>query len=888
MSRFDPSTPSGDEIERDKIIAGDEVHGDSVETKYQADTIIINPHPSDELQDEAPAAGDSPYQGLHYFDVGDADRFFGRETLTTELVNTLADQRFLAVIGASGSGKSSLVRAGMTPLLAKGEAISGSDRWLLRIVTPTARPLQALAARLTADAESVRAQITLEDDLRREPRSLDRYISRLVTEASAERLLLVVDQFEELFTLCRDQNERIVFVNNLLAAAQPDGMTTLILTLRADFYHHCADFDRLRGALEQHQRYIGAMTPDDLRSAIERPAEAGKWEFEPGLVDLMLEDGADEPGALPLLSYALLETWQRRRGRTLTFEGYHAAGGVKGAIARRADAEFNKLNADQQLAARNIFIRLTELGEGSEDTRRRVPRSELAGAGKDSETVEQVLTTLGYARLITADRDEVEVAHEALIREWPTLRNWLDENRDGLTIHRRLTEAAGEWQQMDGDSSVLYRGTRLAQALDWRTENAEQLNDLERDFLDQSHQAEAAEARERAEREAQSRFRLRAALAAVALALAVSLTAAILILNRNQTLNDRNDELTAAKATAEANAELAAQQVEQLEGERLLSEAYRVMEDDLDADAAIALWRDATAVQPELLQRVGVSTFPTDTRRYVATQWIYQGEALLREARTQASDAVTRTAWISATALFQRALALEPPADTPLYVPIPAGTFIRGSDDGANDERPVREIYLAGYWILRTEVTNRLYARCVDAGVCEPPGNIFWTHPQNAEDPVTHVDWHQAAAYAGWVGGRLPTEAEWERACRAGDTGQSYAWGATDPSPDLLNFDINVGGVTSVGSYPAGANGLFDMAGNVWEWTADWYNDEYYAVAPEENPQGPDEGDFRALRGGAWNFSVDGVRCADRCRDDPLGRYCYVGFRVVDSSSPGS
>jgi hypothetical protein len=325
----------------------------------------------------------------------------------------------------------------------------------------------------------------------------------MLANSPAAHMLLFIDQFEEIFTLCKDPAERRTFVDNLLTAAQPDSATTAIITLRADFYHRCAEFDDLRMALANGQTYsdgsswVKAMTQDELRAAIEKPAELGGWDFEPGLVDVMLKDVGHEPGALPLLSHALLETWNNRRCRTMTFTGYYEAGGVKGAIATRADAEFNDLTPDEQAVARNIFIRLTELGEGSEDTRRRVERDELLGADKNAETVTNVLTKLGYARLITVDQDEVEVAHEALIREWPTLRNWLEDDREGLHIHRRLTEAAEEWDESDRRLGDLFRGTRLDQTVEWVETNNDALNDLEREFLAASREQVEEEKREK-------------------------------------------------------------------------------------------------------------------------------------------------------------------------------------------------------------------------------------------------------------------------------------------------------------------------------------------------------------------------------------------------------
>ena len=309
---------------------------------------------------------------------------------------------------------------------------------------------------------------TLMDDLAKEPRSLHFYVRRLLSKTgTGDRLLLVVDQFEELFTLCKDKAQRKAFVNNLLTAACPeadgcspeDTSTLVVLTLRADFYAQCAEFDNLRAALERYQRYIGAMSQEELRRAIEEPAKQGGWELEPGLVAMLLQDVGDEPGALPLLSHALLETWKRRRGRTLTLAGYAASGRVQGAIARTADEVYNKrLTPEQQEIARRIFLDLTELGEGAQDTRRRVTLQDLIPQNETASSVEKVLKVLADARLVTTFQDEAEVSHEALIREWPALREWLDAGREGLHIQRRLDEAAREWQRDGEDSEALYRG----------------------------------------------------------------------------------------------------------------------------------------------------------------------------------------------------------------------------------------------------------------------------------------------------------------------------------------------------------------------------------------------------------------------------------------------
>src|SRR5258706_73756 len=463
---------------------------------------------------EAPTAGEAPFKGLQYFDEIDAELFFGREVLTAKLIKRLQESQFLSVIiGASGSGKSSLVRAGLIPSLKKGQMLidgtkppEGSSEWRVYIITPTAHPLEALAIELTHDSESITATSTLMDDLMQDPRSLALFLTRKYPKGHA---LLVLDQFEELFTLCRDEFEREAFIDNLLTTLnQSERHVTLVLTLRADFYAHLAQYPELRDAVAKQQEYIGPMTIEELRRAIEEPAQRGHWAFEPGLVDLILRDVGDEPGALPLLSHALLETWKRRAGHTLTLKGYADAGGVHGAIAHTAERMYQNLSPADQAITHNIFLRLTELGEGTEDTRRRTSLAELVSHTDDADEVRAVLNRLAEARLITLGEDTVEVAHEALIREWPTLREWLTQDREGLLLLRQITEAAHEWELLERDASSVYRGARLAQAREWASLHPNSLNAGEHAFIEASNEHEQ---REQTEREAQRHRELEAA-----------------------------------------------------------------------------------------------------------------------------------------------------------------------------------------------------------------------------------------------------------------------------------------------------------------------------------------------------------------------------------------
>ena len=312
-------------------------------------------------------------------------------------------------------------------------------------------------------------------------------------------------------------------IENLLHVVNPADSQpiTILLTLRADFYAQLVLQDQLRELVSQNQEFIGAMSRDELTLAILQPAALGNWKVQEGLVDVILGDLGGEPGALPLLSHALLETWKRRRGRVLTVSGYTASGGVQGAIAQTAETVFRqRLTPEQQPIARMIFMKLAEIGEGALDTRRRATFSELITKASDPVIIDAVLGILTDARLITTDTLEpgdtrvVEVAHEALIREWPTLRDWLNQNREGLILHRQLTEDTNDWIKLGRDPGALYRGVRLQQMLEWARTNADLISLSEQEFLDASRKI-AEEENAQSQRLARAR-KLQITLAATA------------------------------------------------------------------------------------------------------------------------------------------------------------------------------------------------------------------------------------------------------------------------------------------------------------------------------------------------------------------------------------
>jgi WD40 repeat protein len=531
--------------------------------------------PADNAPDDAPAPGDPPYQGMAYYDVADADRFFGREALTAELVAYVKEHSFIALIGASGSGKSSLARAGLIPALLRERLLLASE-WDYYIVTPTARPFQTLAEALTLD-EAASVTLQLQDEMLADPRILGVHLAKRLRKAQKQHLLLLVDQFEELFANYRENDKalertrRRTYILNLLHAAEIATATDataqeprlhIVLTLRADFYAHCAEVAELWSALERYQKNIGAMNQMELRQAIEKPAHAANWSFQPGLVEQLLHDVGQEPGALPLLSHALLETWHRRRGRTLTLAGYRTAGGVQGAIAKTADEVFNRFTDEQKTIARIIFLRLTELGEGVQDTRRRVRPDELKLTQASVDAVQQVLKTLADARLVTTDDDEVQVAHEALIRNWETLNEWLDDDREGNRIQRRLTEAANQWIEFGKEPSLLYRSVLLQQAQQWLQTANNPPNQRELEFL----HASLVETQAQIQREAQIQIR-GIWLRRVSFALVIAILATIVAFWQFRIANDERGQAQGAatgeaqaRATSDENANLANKQ----------------------------------------------------------------------------------------------------------------------------------------------------------------------------------------------------------------------------------------------------------------------------------------------------------------------------------------
>ena len=391
-----------------------------------------------------------PFKGLASFGIGDARFFCGREQLVDDLVARLAERTLVGIIGPSGIGKSSLLRAGLLRALASG-ALPGSEQWPIVVVRPGAHPAVELEA----------ARSDLRDSLD------DRYV-------------VAVDQFEELFTVCADEDERVAFVDALTAIADdPRRHGVVAVALRADFYGRCATYPALARLLSGSHVLVGPMQAEELERAVVVPAERADLEVEPALVSALVGDVAGEPGGLPLLSTTLLDLWRRRDGPTLRLADYRAAGGVRGAVGRLAEATYTGLSDDGRLIARALMLRLAA-GDADNAVRRRLPAAELTQGRAE---VQEVLDALVEARLLTADDGSVEVAHEALLREWPRMRNWLEEERESRRLEAHLRVSAQEWAAGGRDPGDLYRGARLSALLDWQTGHPGELGPGEDEFV---------------------------------------------------------------------------------------------------------------------------------------------------------------------------------------------------------------------------------------------------------------------------------------------------------------------------------------------------------------------------------------------------------------------
>lgn len=577
---------------------------------------------SPDRADDAPAP--APYRGLLPFEPEDAAWFHGRDDLVRRLVDRVGRQPVVAVFGASGSGKSSLLRAGLIG------ATAGSEAWRVMLLTPGDRPLDALAD-VVAKLSDRDVRLTREE-LRDDPAAADVTIRAALPPGA--RALLVVDQLEEIFTLCDDVEERERFVRTLVdVAVGPDRRTTVVLGVRADFLAHVTRLPRLLDALgDDGQLLVGPPSPAELRAMVVAPAERAGLIVDDDLVATVLAAAGTAPGALPLLSHALHETWRTRTGPRLTLAGYHAAGGLATAIARTAERLHTELDGTERAALRRILLRLSALGDGTDDTRRPIARSELEGVA-DPAVVDRVLSRLADARLVVLGQDRVEMAHEALIRAWPRLHRWLGDDRADLRTHRRLTDAADTWQRLDRDPGALYRGAQLAAARAWADDHRHELNAVEAAFVDTSvSRAEATEAAAR--RQTRTLQRLVVGLAVL---LVAALAGGSVAVWQRGVAADRQRVASAHQLALTARSLVA---TDPLLAGRLAAEAYRRLPDAETRGAVVsaaALGEPRTEIDRGGEAKFGVAVSPDGT---LVASGDADGRIVLWDARTGAERRV--------------------------------------------------------------------------------------------------------------------------------------------------------------------------------------------------------------------------------------------------------
>ena len=501
----------------------------------------------------------SPYRGLSAFEEQDAPFYFGREAAATEVLESMSRHLdglgLLVVSGVSGAGKSSLLRAGVLPRVrgAGLAAAPGSESWPCLLFTPARTPLDELAVQVAslagADAATVRRGLDADPAgfaliARQAVLTQPAGLARDADGSAARRLLLVVDQFEQLFTQCSDENQRRAFITALHTAATAkygeDQATAalVVLGVRADFEARCADYPQLADAI-QDRYLLTPMTERQLRMAIIEPAKKAGSSVDDDLVEILLQEvtarrvasyPADSgtvstAGVLPLLSHALDQAWRSRTGTVLALADYERTGGIEGAVAKNAQRAYDHLTPAQQAAARQVFMRLTATSSDGVDTAQRATRAELTGGKSEAEArdVEAVLGAFAAERLVTLAADTVEITHDALLSAWPRLHGWLNADREALRTHRRLTEAAHAWEREGRDPGALYRGVRLSDIREWASDPAHRadLGTREADFLDASVELADREATETRRRTLRLR-RLVAALASLLVAATVT------------------------------------------------------------------------------------------------------------------------------------------------------------------------------------------------------------------------------------------------------------------------------------------------------------------------------------------------------------------------------
>ena len=666
----------------------------------------------------------------------------------------------------------------------------------------------------------------------------------LEKQSGTNRLLLVIDQAEELYTVAKDDHQRRRFIDDMLDASER-GSWTAILTLRGDFVGKALSYRPLSDRLQGAQVNVGPMTRAELEQAITSPARRVELSFAAGLVTRILDDVGDEPGHLPLLEFVLKRLWEDRQGPELSHQAYEAMGGLQGAVAKKAEEVFDKLTPPEREAVKRVFLQVVRAGETGEDTRRRAALSEIGSAAMD------VVKKLADERLLVTNRavageDTVEVSHEALIRQWQRLQGWLNEDREFLLWRERLRGRVNEWVLNKEDEGTLLRGALLVEAQRWLSQKADILTDEETDYI--RHSAVARERALQAEQQRAERELAQAKLLAEEAA--------------------KREEAERARAAAAEQAQKAAEEARQAQ-QASAQEAERA--------------REAEAKRAEVAERArrrqrhfSLALLILFLGGWIVT-WLWQKGYSLDQAGLKVKS------------LFV-GIYVEPE-----MVRIPDGIFEQGDVEGLREpwRNPVRTVTIKPFAMGKYEVTFEEYDRFAIATGRDSPNDQKWGRGRR---PAINVSWEDAKDYAEWLSKqtgkhyRLPTESEWEYAARSG--AKQDVWAGTPEESQLGEyavFSANSGNRTAeVGMKKPNGLTLHDLAGNVWEWVEDCVHGDYVGAPTDGSAWLENDGgdcNLRVIRGGSWSNKPVGLRASYRDRYQADVRNDLLGFRLVQDIS---
>ncbi|HTP34268.1 MAG TPA: SUMF1/EgtB/PvdO family nonheme iron enzyme [Candidatus Acidoferrales bacterium] len=936
-----------------------------------------------------------PFPGLRPFESGEEAIFRGRQQHTDELLRRLAAHRFLAVVGTSGSGKSSLVRAGLLPALDRGYLAGATSRWRIAVMRPGMAPIENLAAALR-DPDALGAADPAK--LRSSRLGLVEAV-RDAKLAPGESLLVVADQFEEVFRYQRRMSEidggaeAALFVSLLLTAAErPDAPVYVVLTMRSDFLGDCAQFPGLPEALSESQYLIPRLTREQRRQAIEEPLRLFRAGIAPRLVEQLLNDSGDElgdpaaissyrggaPDTLPVLQHALMRTYQEWKqlppdeaGTRIDLAHYAAAGRMASALGRHAEHVFTEeLDDAGRMWAQRIFrcVTTTEMGR---PVRRPTPLADLyqiVGARpEDQPKIGEVLALFGSGdnSFLRVNRDtSVDLSHESLIWKWPLLSRWVAAEASNAELYRDLVkDAQGEatWGEPKLSAALERRAADAWNPAWARQYSAGRFEDVEA-FLDRSRRAVRKQKLIRW-------FGVGAAAVVVVLVVIASLLFHENSMERQQVaalkeLNDRSvkdlearkrnikeqedriaglnaragstkeerDRIAKEKASAEDRLkqyqeETQKQQVAQAQQSTDIVAGVKSLQNRLDAE--IQKRKDAESKLAQLEAKGspvpaggGAAPAPAPPRinSFVAEpdlvvlgsegelRWsvsnatevsIDQGVGVVPASGTRRFSPYSITYTLTARGpggVESHAVPVQvrAPSEMPIPVPvevqtrvnpkdgltyvwIPPGEFTMGCSPGdyqcQPNEKPPHAVTISrGFWLGQTEVTQAAFAKFA------PNGKQHFTSPRQPHLPAVNLTWDDARRYCEWAGMRLPTEAEWEYAARAGTAGPRYA-----ENLDAIAW-YNFNGAANLHP-PRGKEPnrwwLYDMLGNMLEWVADWYDERYYDRGVSQDPPGPARGADRVLRGGSWGGFPKEIRASHRVWHKPDDAYFYFGCRCA-------